>query len=239
MKAKIQNIEIEVGDEMLHSNRMAFFNVFNNDVEQKQEMGSFVQIVEGMKTFIDVGCSYGAFSLVFSSINKQHRGTSYAFDGSTKAITALKQTLSFNPDLLVIPKACLVGNKNDMVPCMFDEHQSLVGGNENLVKMVKIDTICQEYNLICDVIKVDTEGYEYNVLLGAEETIDMFKPVLFMEVHPRFIAAFYKQSIQDVYLFFQKHGYTAYGSDMNKIHDYYNHLTAEQTDSNRTIWVAD
>jgi hypothetical protein len=76
-------------------------------------------------------------------------------------------------------------------------------------------------------------------LLGAEKTIELYKPIIFMEVHPRFIAQFHGQSIADVYTFFQKHGYTAYGLDMKKIYDYYTHLAAEKTDSNRIIWVAE
>jgi FkbM family methyltransferase len=34
----------------------------------------------------------------------------------------------------------------------------------------------------CDLIQLDTEGYEYFGLLGAEETIDKFKPVISIEV---------------------------------------------------------
>lgn len=234
MKAKIRDIEIEVGDEMSVGNRMAFFNVFTDDPGQSREMLHFQQLVVGFNNFIDVGCSYGAFSLVFSSINPQ--GTSYAFDGSTKAVTALKQTLTLNPNLRIIPDSRLVGNTDGMVPCMFDEHQSLVGGNSAQVEMLKIDTFWKGKPQL-DALKIDTEGYEYNVLLGAEETIAQYKPIIFMEVHPRFIAAFHKQSIADVYLFFQKHGYTAYDADLKEIYDYYNHLQDEKTDSNRTVWA--
>jgi FkbM family methyltransferase len=118
-------------------------------------MSSFIQIVDGMKVLIDVGCSYGAVSIAFTSVNKN--GVSYAFDGSTKAIDALKQTLSLNPHLNIKPELCLVGNINGNVHCMFDEHQSLVGGNAIQVKMIRIDDFCKKNNIAVDVLKVDVE----------------------------------------------------------------------------------
>jgi FkbM family methyltransferase len=46
----------------------------------------------------------------------------------------------------------------------------------------------------CDLIMLDTEGFEYNILLGASQTIDKFKPLISLELgQTNDIVAFMKQ----------------------------------------------
>lgn len=241
MKTKIQSIELNV-DDNIDPETLDILRCFNNasgDPSQFQEMASFIQAVEGLNTFIDAGCSYGAFSLVFSSINKT--GTSYAFDGSPNVITTLLKTLELNPQLKIVPRCTLVGNKNDEATCFFTKHQALAavgyGDQPKNATMITLDSFCQTNNLKPDVIKIDVEGYELNVLLGAENTIREHKPMLFMEIHPRFLSNFWGHTIENIYEFFRTHGYSAFDSNLTLIQDYYNHLKQETTDSNRTIWA--
>lgn len=240
MKLKIQNIEIEANDD-IDPEVVTFLGCFNSgsgDPLQFQEMSSFIQSVEGLNTFLDVGCSYGAFSFVFSSINKN--GTSYAFDGSPTVIVTMLKTLKLNPQLKIIPIPVLVGNKNDKEAMCLTKHQALVGNRVNLVKngnMITVDSFCQTHGVEPDVMKIDVEGYEFNVLLGAENTIRKFKPMLFMEIHPRFLLKFWGHTIGNIYEFFKTHGYSAFDSNLTLIQDYYNYLKQDPTESNRTIWA--
>jgi FkbM family methyltransferase len=51
-------------------------------------------------------------------------------------------------------------------------------GGHGILPTMKIDDLGLER---CDLIQLDTEGFEYFGLLGAENTIDKFKPVLSIE----------------------------------------------------------
>jgi len=46
------------------------------------------------------------------------------------------------------------------------------------------------------ILKSDTEGYDFNVLLGAEETLRRFRPILIMEVHDMYLQKFHSSEAQ-------------------------------------------
>lgn len=41
------------------------------------------------------------------------------------------------------------------------------------------------FNLAPSFIKIDTEGYEYNILLGGEQTVKKYKPIIIVEQKPK------------------------------------------------------
>jgi FkbM family methyltransferase len=50
------------------------------------------------------------------------------------------------------------------------------------IRMTSIDEIVEEHNLpSVDMIKIDVEGYEKNVLYGALNTIERFRPLIYLE----------------------------------------------------------
>lgn len=57
------------------------------------------------------------------------------------------------------------------------------GGKENLVDMVKIDTVAKEY--FVDYIKYDVEGAEMNALVGSHETIEKSSPDMLISLYHR------------------------------------------------------
>ena len=51
-----------------------------------------------------------------------------------------------------------------------------------------LDNVVKDIGLIPDVIKVDIEGAEHLFLLGAQETLKLYKPILYIELHSEFCA---------------------------------------------------
>jgi hypothetical protein len=51
-----------------------------------------------------------------------------------------------------------------------------------------MDTVVKETGLIPDVIKVDIEGAEHLFLIGAQETLRQYKPILYIEFHSEYCA---------------------------------------------------
>jgi hypothetical protein len=47
-----------------------------------------------------------------------------------------------------------------------------------------LDELVDRHGLAPDVVKIDVEGHEAKVLVGAERTIERFRPRLIVEVHP-------------------------------------------------------
>ena len=57
-----------------------------------------------------------------------------------------------------------------------------------LITTVKTDTLdefTKDRNIIPTVIKIDVEGHELAVLKGAEQTIELYKPTLIIEIEQR------------------------------------------------------
>jgi len=70
------------------------------------------------------------------------------------------------------------------------------------VQMVTIDSTGLKPN----VIKLDLEGYEFKALMGAEETIDKYKPKLIIEINQE---ALQRQGVEpkNIFWFLNDHGY--------------------------------
>lgn len=227
-----QDIKINVGD-LTQREEKCFFEIFN-DGNRKKEMDIFRKISADKNILLDIGCSYGATSIAFT-YNKPN-SISYALDGSDKSIKSLIQTVKLNPLLNIKPNKILVGNTDDGLPCIFDKHQSLIGGNQ-IYSSIKIDTFCKNIKIIPDMIVIDVEGYEYNVLLGGMEIIKNYHPVIYIEIHPRFLKEFHNQDISDISSFLIENKYKAYDLELNIVTDYHKYLKEEETDSNKTFWM--
>jgi len=106
---------------------------------------------------------------------------------------------TFEPDPLSFSCICLnlpQGNVHKFQACLGNEHKLVDmvkdhgkhGTGADYVKIsetskTKIPVILiDDLNLdACDFIQLDLEGYEYFALLGAEKTINKFKPILWIE----------------------------------------------------------
>jgi FkbM family methyltransferase len=69
-----------------------------------------------------------------------------------------------------------------------------------------IDEIVSRFRLTPNLIKIDVEGFEDLVLSGASETLDRWRPTLFVEFHPEELAR-RGQSTSTVLSLLAKHGY--------------------------------
>ena len=199
-------------------------------------MENFIKLTKDKKVLIDVGCSYGAMSLCFTTDETK---TSYAIDGSIEALKVLEETLKLNPNKKVIISKVVFGDADAVVHCAFDTHQIFVvnGMTNTTEQMQKLDTFCEKNKIQPDVIKIDTEGCEYKILLGSKNVIEKYHPMLFVEIHPNFLKHFYNNTVHDVIELYKEFKYQAYDHKTNKIEDYEKYLLEEKTDSNRTVWI--
>ena len=164
------------------------------------------------KTFIDVGASRGFFSTYMSS---SFGCKTVSIDLYPYAINDCEENLKLNNIYDGIFKVSAIGSNLDIgkficldktdVPSRTSVLKAKIkstDSNNSFIKMSSIDEIVKEYNFLSvDMIKIDVEGYEKNVLYGALNTIEKFRPLIYLE---------FKESKLDILKFAKSQNYLSY-----------------------------
>jgi len=145
-------------------------------------------------TFIDIGASRGFFS---SYMSKVFKSKIIAIDLFKYAISDCKENLNLNNVYDGLFKVAAVGSDLDKgryinldkskVPSRTTVLNSKVSNfsrDESLIMMTTIDEIVDQYKGeggVIDLIKIDVEGYEYYVLKGGLNTIQKYRPIIYLE----------------------------------------------------------
>ena len=249
MKRNYNGLEIKLGslveiNEKIQRNIESHFTLQNTDKDltswynkfncEHKELNNFINLTKNKNTLLDIGCQFGSFSLTFigDSTTKQ----SFAFDGGDTPYLTLSQIKILNQINNLHVFNFLIGNQNKKIHCHSEELQALAINGSDVKNMFSIDMLCNIYNITPDVIKMDIEGAEIHALLGARETIIKENPIIFIEVHPKFLHI-YHNTIDDVVSFIKDINYKVLDLNQDEVTDYKDILHQETTDSNRTIWV--
>ncbi|MES2592401.1 MAG: FkbM family methyltransferase [Bacteroidota bacterium] len=132
---------------------------------------------------IDAGANIGCYSYGFMSVIGDS-GFIHAFEPSAKTFDCLVHNMSQFKNVHLYSYALgkksgyvKVVEENDNVGMNFCENTDRVNAD---CKVITIDSL----NLNkCDFIKIDVEGFELDVLIGASQTIDTFKPKMYIEIN--------------------------------------------------------
>ena len=133
---------------------------------------------------IDVGGNIGLHTVRFSQKFKQVHTlepTNINFECLTKNTETLdnvvlhKLGLGDDETVLTIKLPAAADNCGNFSIVDFDEYTNNV--IEESINIKKLDS----FNLAPDLIKIDVQGFDYNVLVGALETISLYRPVIIIE----------------------------------------------------------
>ena len=139
----------------------------------------------------DVGANIGRFTLVFASLAK--RGKIISYEPDPDSFSALKSNVEINKfaNVKLINKA-LGDSQGNLNLFKVNPHNSgmnrigLFDISEFDSIAISVDTLDKELEHLnlerLDIIKIDVEGFEHKILLGAENTIKRFRPILFIEL---------------------------------------------------------
>jgi FkbM family methyltransferase len=153
---------------------------------------------------IDAGANLGFHSIQLGNLSKKV----YAFEPQSYIYNQLCANILFNDlDNVIETYKLGLGNKEDTKQLWNIEHENWVGNGahnwggrgviqenyggerathnefreEDTIKIVPLDSL----NIPrCDLIKIDVQGYEYNLLIGAKNLLNKFKPTIFLENPP-------------------------------------------------------
>ena len=78
--------------------------------------------------------------------------------------------------------------------------------DEKRVARITLDTFCEWFAVKPDAIMMDVEGSELRVLQGAEKVLEAFGPVVWVSVHPEFMANL-GDSVEALFALMGRHGY--------------------------------
>lgn len=168
--------------------------------------------------FIDIGANIGLFSVLFSKSKTD--GKVLAVEPTKAAFQRLTRNLQTNNCDNVITFQGALGKevgevKMHTIPGR-EEYSSLEPIKHinaaaspsvtEIVKMETLDNLVKRHNLKPSFIKVDVEGAELEVLSGALETLEKFRPTMVCELDSKLLGGFGK-TVRDARLFFESLNY--------------------------------
>ena len=153
-----------------------------------RELDCFIENAAAFSSFVDVGANHGIFSLTFCSLRSD--GRVVAIDPSPIAFEILQKNQTLNSFAQLQARKVACGAAPGEVRMKRNwHHLQAIGDEDNdvdavAVPMLSLDQICEEENILPELLKIDVEGFELPVLQGAERVLQTAK-LLFLEVHPQ------------------------------------------------------
>lgn len=203
------------------------FSVYSNlkdrilelDVNATWEDMESTFIVHNLKegaVFVDVGANIGYFSMLAA---QQKAGKVLAIEPIPKTYDMLNMNIEYNMFTDVIEPLnialgskehtakfiCSLGPKNHMEYEVDDIHRDLPTINVNVTTLDNLLKYRKEIGRI-DFIKVDIEGAEHSFLLGARKTMEVFKPIIMIEIEEHRLTK-YNVTAENVFNFMNDLGY--------------------------------
>jgi len=144
---------------------------------QQDELKIFEKFIDANSVFFDIGANIGTITIAMARIVKEV----FAFEPMKNNIKLLEENISLNnlSNVRIYPVA--LGSGYDKVKLETEGGNSesfSVHGNGD-IDLIPLDSISGAPAFI----KIDVEGHEIEVLKGARQTIEKYKPVIWFEVN--------------------------------------------------------
>jgi FkbM family methyltransferase len=167
--------------------RVAFEYFCDRSPEMIAEMDAFIAATSKKMRLLDVGALHGLFSLVFAVGHPNRRVI--AVDASPIAFARLLYNIHKNTLENVEAFEYAMSDDVGALAMHYEWEHVVAAGTDTTNKAIEVemttgDVLCENAEFRPDVIKIDVEGHEVSVLRGLTRTIDAYRPVIFLEVHP-------------------------------------------------------
>jgi len=178
----------------------------------------------GRSVILDVGANIGAFSLKLANLiclDSNSSANIYSFEPNPVVADRFEENLRLNPALgpLISIRRAALGANVGSIGLSFEKLNS--GGGRVVesqlssatIPMTTIDDFVVENGIRkIDFMKIDVEGYEPFVLDGARESLNEFRPDLFIEITPEWFKS-RGRSEREIFDTLKHFGYKIYLSD--------------------------
>lgn len=138
----------------------------------------------GMRA-VDVGANIGYYMLLIASAVGPG-GAVDCFEPEPENLGELKRNVEANRLRNVRVVAAAVGDGEGRLAMRTGINAAVAGdGGDFTVPLTRLDAALEGP---VDFVKIDVEGYEGHVLAGARRLLRQYRPILFVEIHPGFLA---------------------------------------------------
>ncbi|MGO9336311.1 MAG: FkbM family methyltransferase [Terracidiphilus sp.] len=164
------------------------FSNFAEGAYVEEEMNAFIGQCKAGMQLIDVGASYGAFSLVALTWPQSRALLIEPYPRSLRILRQIQRMNSLSGERFII-RPVAAGAQDGKLQVV-DNRGIFFEASPNSpisVQMRSLDSLCGELGFRPTHIKIDVEGFEYEVLQGAARIIEQCMPVVHMEVHNTFL----------------------------------------------------
>ncbi len=190
-------------------------------------------------TFIDIGANIGYFSLLASTLVGQN-GQVISFEPIAKIAKQFTESITYNNFQNILVKNIALGDRKNtlqlsIVPGNIGGSSLVKKNTSGIYETVNVSTLDDELpsSKKIDLIKIDVEGYEYEVLLGAKNTLEKYKPKIILEFSPNVYNKRDSKIGQKILTFLRDLEYLIYDIERNvlieNIDQYLEQLGIEQT----------
>lgn len=183
--------------------------VFDQDMVEKH----LQKYIQNAETILDIGAHIGCHSVMYAAMNPS--ANIYSFEPQSRVFSVLQKNISDNCLSNVTAFNNAVGHEiktTHMESFITDgpnANENFVYDGSNMynlgglslgehgeqVSMITIDSL----NLSgCDYMKIDVEGAERMVLIGAQNTIRKYKPVICYESNYKYVLSEIEMSPQEI-----------------------------------------
>ena len=145
----------------------------------------FKSVIKKDDYILDIGANIGFHTLYFAELVGEN-GKVTSFEPVPYNFNVLNNNIALNSFTHIITKNLALGNKNEQISIMADEHSTNPGAFNLFDKSgTTLITCCIGDEIIgdekIDFIKIDVEGYESFVLEGLVKTIQKNRPTIIFE----------------------------------------------------------
>jgi FkbM family methyltransferase len=164
-------------------------SVVGHEPEIKQTYETIIRLKP--RLVLDVGANYGTHSLLFLV----HGVRTISFEPNPNCHACIKDLCSANGVTPTLEPVA-VGASEGSIDLWFPESHEWLGTTDPgtrdrlqaqtklsslTVPLITVDGYVDAHSLTPDVIKIDTEGSDLQVLLGAQRTVERFRPLILFE----------------------------------------------------------
>ncbi len=169
-------------------NDYIFSTIKNTDNFYEIEvLDNWNQYFDDVQVILDVGANIGNHSIYWSQLNNVNK--IIAFEPVPKTFKLLKKNITHNNISKVEIHQLALGKKDGFATIDKEDSNNLGATSlrfvedETDIKIMPGDVFLSDKNYSIDLVKIDVEGFEINVLKGLKQTIDQYKPILWVEIN--------------------------------------------------------